>query len=241
MSWKQKGLLLFIFVFIVGIFVFLINRMAVPDHFLTKEEILAELPMETADQEIQDIIQVDEVTYFVPYIARENVYGVSIFKWLEGDWVYVSDSTSSRPHLLQAESGPYVFWNVHPGDEVEQWELTFLYSRTYAESFRGSENERTFYMPHVQVSETINTGSESYGYTKLPEKLKKTAEAVTTNPKSPPESLAFSTKYPIRWQALNSEGGEISSLEQTEKYSGGGRYNGDYVTMLNQLLEEELE
>ncbi|MFB1082632.1 hypothetical protein [Jeotgalibacillus sp. JSM ZJ347] len=240
MSWKLKGFILFVTLLIIGGSIFLINRMAVPDQFLTEEEILADLPMENPNKKVQDMIQIDEETYFVPYIADENVYGASVFKWLDGEWVYVSDSTSSRPHLLQAEGGPYVFWNVHPDDEVEKWEFTFLYNRTYAEHFRGSENERTLYMPHVQVNETLNTGSESYGYAKLPEKVKKTAEAVTTNPQSPPESLAFSMKYPIRWQALDSEG-EVSRLEQTEKYSGGGRYNGDYVSMLNRVMEEELE
>lgn len=240
MSWKLKGFILFVALLIIGGSIFLINRIAVPDQFLTEEEILAELPMENPDKKVQDMIQIDEETYFVPYIAGENGYSTSIFKWLDGQWTNVSESMSSRPHLLQAESGPYVFWNVHPDDEVEQWELTFLYSRTYSESFRGSEEERTFYMPHVQVSETISAGKESYGYEKLPEKVKKTAEAVKTNPKSPPESLAFSTKYPIRWQALNSEG-EVTELEVSEKYGGGGRYGGDYVSMMNQLMEEELE
>ncbi|TDL32814.1 hypothetical protein E2R51_09085 [Jeotgalibacillus sp. S-D1] len=240
MSRKQKGILVLILACIIGISVYFSQRMVVPDDFLSEQEILAGLPLENLDKEIQDIIQIDEKTYFVPYIADENVYSTSIFKWLDGKWTNVSESTWAGPLLLQADSEPYVFWNIHPGDNVENWELYFLYSRDYSLSYPGSEDEKTFYMPHIQVSETISKGEESYGYAPLPVELKNTVEAVTTNPKSPPETLSFSMKYPLSWQAHNSEG-EAVILEKTRQYGGGGRYGGDYVSMLNELIEEELE
>ncbi|AJD89732.1 hypothetical protein JMA_04150 [Jeotgalibacillus malaysiensis] len=239
MSRKQIGFIGLFIIVVIGIVVYLIERMHVPAAFLAEEKILAALSKDSEDTELQDKIQIDEETYFVPYVSEGNRYGKSIWKWLSGDWEMVSESEATGPSILQGESEKYIYWNIHPEDEVKELEFYLIRDRNYSVSYPDFENESTLYLPHLQVSHTVETGDKTYGFAKFPSDLEEISEALQTNQEMS-QGILPSNIYTYRWQALNADG-ERKELEETRRGGGGGSHTGNYVQFMSELNEGELE
>lgn len=239
MSVKQKGLFVFILLLLLVAIVFVNQRMSAPDGFLSEEEVLSALSLNGSEKEIQDILQIDEQTYFVPFIANEHIYGSSVFKWVGGEWETSGEAESTGPLLVKGDTRPYIVWHVDPEDEVTEWELYFIRTRNYSVSHLDNGNEQSFYSPHIQINESIETDEKNYGYAPVPSVMQELSEALQNTPEAS-EYMSLIMSLPLQWQALNAQG-EVTDLEKTRGNGGGGSYNGDYVFILPSLYEEELE
>ncbi|KIL51486.1 hypothetical protein KP77_09980 [Jeotgalibacillus alimentarius] len=239
MSGKQKGLIVFVLIIILAAIVFVNQRMSAPDGFLSEEEVLSALSLTGPEKEIQDILQIDEQTYFVPFIANENTYGSSVFKWIGGEWEKSGEAESTGPLLVKGDARPYIVWHVDPEDDVTEWALYFIRTRNYSVSHLDNGNEQSFYSPHIQLSELIETGENNYGYAPVPVVMQKLSDVMQNTPEAS-EYMSLIMKLPLQWQALNGQG-EVTDLEKTRGNGGGGSYNGEYVFILPGLYEEELE
>lgn len=211
----------------------------VPKDFYTEEELLEQIPLITPKKEIQDIIQLDEETYFVPFLSDDSSYGTSIWVWRYGKWECVGTNSGSGPTILANNGNSYVYWNVHPHDQVREWMIYLTSKRNYSVTNANSENRVEVYFPKVQVKNTIKLGKESFGYVELSSQWK---EIIGSFDLSPAQSglLPSNQYYVFHYQAYNDKL-EAINLEHTFRNGGGGTYTGDYIQHMKQLIPEDLE
>lgn len=238
MNKKVLALLISIVGF-VALSTYAIYILMVPNDFYTEEELLEKIPLKTPEKEIQDIVQLDLKTYFVPFLSEGGSYGSSIWVWRNGKWECVGTDSASGPQILENNGNSYVYWNVHPQDEVREWDIYLTSERNYSITDANSTNRLEVYFPKIQVKHTIEIGKESFGYVELPSLWKKIIGSFDLNP-AESGLLPSSHYYLFHWQAYNGKR-EAINLEHTFRNGGGGSYTGDYIKHMQQLNPENLE
>ncbi|TXC89304.1 hypothetical protein FS935_17675 [Metabacillus litoralis] len=238
MSKKKLVLLLFI-AGLVAVCAYAMYIFSIPKDFYTEEELLEKIPLITPKKEIQDIIQIDEETYFVPFLSADGSYGSSIWVWNTGKWECVGTDSASGPSILANNGNSYVYWNVHPHDKVQEWQIYLTSERNYSVTDANSENRLEVYFPKIQVKHTLTLGKESYGYVELPSKWKEIIGSFDLNP-AQSGLLPSSHYYMFQYQAYNDKQ-EAVDLEHTFRNGGGGTYTGDFIQYMQQVISEELE
>lgn len=235
---KKAIFLLFIIgALIVGIIITYISM--TPKAFYTKDEIIKNMDYLTQDMKVQEVIQLDEKTFFVPLLSKEDGYGSSIWVWSGWKWECVGASTASDPQIVSNEGNSYIYWNVHPKDEVREWEFYLTSERNYSVRSLGDKSQMEVYYPKIQMKHSVEFGKESYGYVKFPNEWK---EVIGSFDSFPAETgiIPSSHSYMYQWQAYNDEGESIR-LEHTFRNGGGGSYGGNYFFHMSQLDPENLE
>ncbi|MCK0473724.1 hypothetical protein [Halalkalibacter sp. APA_J-10(15)] len=236
---KKTIVLLFITFGLITVSTYAFYRFMIPNDFYTEEELLEEITHGTLDEEILDIVQLDEKTYFVPFLSTENSYSSSIWVWRFGKWQSVGTSTASDPQIVTNNGNSYIYWNVHPRDEIHEWDFYLTSERSYTVANANSENPLEVYMPRIQVKHTIEVENESFGFVELPEKWEGIIRSFDLNP-SDSEFLPTSHYYQFEWQAYNGIR-EAINLDYTFRNGGGGSYSGEYITHMQQLNHDKLE
>ncbi|WP_226683202.1 hypothetical protein [Sutcliffiella horikoshii] len=214
--------------------------MMTPKAFYSENEIIENMDFRMQEMEIQDVMQLDEKTYFVPLLSNDGEsYGSSIWVWNGWKWECVGAATASEPQIVVNEGKSYIYWNVHPKDVVREWEFYLTSERNYSVTSVGDDNQLEVYNPKVQMKHSVESGEKSYGYIKLPSEWK---EVIGSFDLYPAETglIPSSHLYMYRWQAHNGEGAPVR-LEHTFRHGGGGSYGGDYVRHMSQLIPEEME
>ncbi|MCV9888014.1 hypothetical protein [Metabacillus halosaccharovorans] len=236
---KKMLALLVVIVGFVAVSTYIIYRLIVPQDFYTKEELLEKIPISTSEKEIQDIVQLDEETYFVPFLSEDGSYGSSIWVWRIGKWECVGADSASGPQIVTNNGSSYVYWNVHPQDEVQKWDIYLTSERNYSVTNGNRAEQLEVYFPKIQVKHSIEVGKEHYGYVEMPSQWKEVIGSFDLNPA---ETGLFpsSHSFLFHWQASNGNQEPIN-LEHTFRNGGGGTYTGDYIQHMQQLNSEELE
>ncbi|TFD93612.1 hypothetical protein [Jeotgalibacillus sp. R-1-5s-1] len=238
---KKPLLFISIFAVISIISVYFIYQHFVPDEFLTEEDMRSEFSLADRERTIQDVIKVDDQTYFVPYQFGEEAYGASVWVWLDGKWENVGDGTTSGLHLLSTDQGKeYVYWNVHPDDRVEKWETVMKFDRNYRIFSPDGKVQHEIYYPGIEFKKEFESGNKTYGIVELPEEWSEQAafeEEFPTEPSMIPSKNAFT----YEWQAFDEDGEVIVHLENTLEEGGGGTFGGNYARPLSQVSLQESE
>lgn len=140
-----------------------------PESFPINEQLIDEINQlfpTAAPTTIQDAIYLDERHVFVPFISKENEYGVSYWAWEEHKWKVLEIDTTGEPRLWMInESNPssyYLVWNIHPEDQVDYLKFYLVRDR----GFRGVDN---LYTPRVQVEKKVSLQGKSYGVLRSPD------------------------------------------------------------------------
>ncbi|MBM7604945.1 hypothetical protein JOC75_002949 [Metabacillus crassostreae] len=238
MSKKKISLLLFI-AGLLAVSTYVMYILMVAKDFYTEEELVEQLPLITPKKEIQDIIQLDEKTYFVPFLSDDGSYGTSIWVWSFGKWECVGTNSGSGPTILANNGNSYIYWNIHPHDQVREWEIYLTSERNYSVTNANSENRVEVYFPKVQVKDTIKLENESFGYAELSPKWKDIIGSFDFNP-TQSGLLPSSHYYIFQYQAYNDQQKAID-LEHTFRKGGGGTYTGDYIHHMQQVMLNDLE
>lgn len=142
-----------------------------PKSFPPNEQLLEEMnnsfPKVTA-KVIQETLFVDERHVVVPFISKENMYGVSYWVWKNHKWQVAEIDTSGRPMLFKVDktnpSSYYFVWNIHPSDALGSIEFYFVRDR----NSYGLDNIQT-YSPRIQIMKEVSLKDTSYGVMQLPE------------------------------------------------------------------------
>ncbi|TYS67472.1 hypothetical protein FZC76_12860 [Sutcliffiella horikoshii] len=237
MSRKAIFLLFSVGALIAGIIITYITM--TPKAFYSKGEIIKNMDYLTQEMKVQDVIQLDEKTYFVPLFSDEGAYGSSIWVWNGWKWECVGATTASDPQIVVNEGNSYIYWNVHPKDEVREWVFYLTSERNYSVTSVGDTNQVEVYYPKIQMKQSKELGKESYGYIKVPIEW----EEVIGSFNSYPADTGFipsSHSYMMQWQAVNRSGDYIL-LEHTYRNGGEGYSTGNYVKHMHQLYPENLE
>ncbi|WP_227397053.1 hypothetical protein [Jeotgalibacillus aurantiacus] len=226
-----------IFSVVLAISAYFVYEQMVPDDFLTEEELLKNFSLVEQDRTIQNVMKVDDRTYFVPYTTGNQSYGTSIWVWTNGDWQNVGDGTTEGLSLLKTDSGEeYVYWNVRPENGVNHWSLSMKFDRNYLfYSLDGMEQQEIYY-PETEIVELIEVGDTSYGITMLSDKWRTFAD-ISSELGADAGILPSTHSFLYEWQAFDQDGNITSVIEA----SGGSYMSGSYVTTLPQAFEDELE
>ncbi|NMH72865.1 hypothetical protein HF078_07265 [Bacillus sp. RO2] len=213
--------------------------MMTPKAFYTKDEILHKMGVLTQEMEVQDVMQLDERTYFVPLLSNGEAFGTSIWVWSGWKWECVSESNGSGPHIVVNEGNSYIYWNVHPEDEIRKWEFYLTSERNYNVTSVGDNKQVEVYHPKIQMKQTVELGKRSYGYVKMPRDWK---EVIGSFDLYPAETgyIPSGQSYLFQWLAYNSKG-ESVRLEHTYRNGGGGTSTGNHVQYMQQLDPVGLE
>ncbi|WP_404350052.1 hypothetical protein LG311_04475 [Sutcliffiella horikoshii] len=236
---KKSIFLLFIVMAIVA-GVIIIYIMMTPKAFYSEEVIIENTDYLTQEVEVLDVIQLDEKTYFVPILSNGGEsYGSSIWIWSGWKWNCVGVTTASDPQIIVNEGNSYIYWNVHPKDEVHEWELYLTSERNYSVTTVGDDNQVEVYYPKIQIKHSVEFGKESYGYVEMPSEWK---DVIGSFDSFPAETgfIPSSHSYMYHWQAFDDEGKSIR-LEHTFRHGGGGSYGGNYFFHMSQLDPEDME
>lgn len=142
-----------------------------PTSFLSEAAMVKEINSYTSSfnvKEIQDVLQVDEHHYFVPFVNHDGTKAMSFWKWDKAKWNLVILTTHQifRWQLDEKDlSSSFIVWNR---SSVEDATMTLLF---YRERNFLSSGDNHFFTPHVLLTEEL-TLSE-YGITKVPEQWSK--------------------------------------------------------------------
>ncbi|ART75382.1 hypothetical protein B4U37_04695 [Sutcliffiella horikoshii] len=238
MTKKAIFLIFFVVALIAGTIITYI--MMTPKAFYSEDEIIENMDYLTQEIEVLDSMQLDEKTYFVPHLSNDGKsYGSSIWVWSGWKWECVGATTASDPQIVVNEGNSYIFWNVHPKDEVREWEFYLTSERNYSVTSVGDNNQLEVYYPKIQMKHSVELEKGSYGYVKVPSKWK---EVIGSFDSYPAETgiIPSSHSYMYQWQAFNDDGESIR-LEHTFRRGGGGSYGGNYFYHMTQLNPENLE
>ncbi|WML48801.1 hypothetical protein RCG23_01310 [Neobacillus sp. PS3-34] len=141
-----------------------------PGAFLKNEQMISEINNifpTAAVNVIQDTIRVDEQHIAVPFISKENRYGLSYWAWQKHKWKVLLIETSGEPRVWKIDSNDpstyTIVWNIHPDDRISNITFYLDGERNYHVT-DGVEN----YFPKVQMEKKVPIGKNSYGAIKLP-------------------------------------------------------------------------
>ena len=163
------GIVLIIVIVVAGVLLW--QNFKQPTSFLSEAAMVEEMNSYTSSfsvKEIQDVLQLDEHHYFVPFVNHDGTKAMSFWKWDKAKWNLVELTTHSkiRWQLDKKDlSSSFIVWNR---SSVEDATITLVF---YRERNFLSSGDNHFFTPHVLLTEEI-TLSE-YGIAKVPEQWSK--------------------------------------------------------------------
>jgi hypothetical protein len=144
---------------------------ASPKPFLQEEALISEINQFAPNAEaevIQDKILIDETHRFVPFINKEDDYGMSFWVWKMRDWRLESVHTRGEPHIWKInrhEPAAYVLvWNIDPKDQVSSIEFYQIQDRN-----AGRTDGADYYRPRVQMEYSAAIKDKTYNAVPMPE------------------------------------------------------------------------
>ncbi|MEK3763339.1 hypothetical protein [Solibacillus sp. FSL K6-4121] len=163
------GIVVVIVVAIAGILLWLNFKQ--PTSFLSEAAMVEEMNSYTSSlnvKEIQDVLQLDEHHYFVPFVNYDGTKAMSFWKWDKAKWKLVNLTTHQKMRWQLDEkdlSSSFIVWNRSSAEDATM-KLLFYRERNFL-----SSRDNHFFTPQVLLTEEI-TLSE-YGITKVPEQWSK--------------------------------------------------------------------
>ncbi|MBS4201689.1 hypothetical protein KHA93_18970 [Bacillus sp. FJAT-49732] len=218
-----------------------------PAPFPKKEQLVEEINSifpEAAATVIQDTIPVDEHHVLVPFISKEDHYGLSYWVWHKHVWKVAFIDTNGEPRLWKVDrnnpSSYRIVWNIHPEDHISSIHFYLLKDRGYLIT-EGKE----YYYPKVQMKESVSLQEKNYGAMQLPENWVTFMNTFIKVESAKQPNLFFNDIFTEQYVSF----GWIS-YDQTNKeafpersFNGGGAYSNENVDLefLMILDKEELE
>lgn len=214
-----------------------------PDSFPTDEQLMEEINHifpEAAVNVIQDTVSIDGRHVVVPFISKEDDYGVTYWAWQKHKWQLLAIDTTGEPCLWKINSKDpvtfYIVWNIHPADQLEYMKFFLIRDRGY----HGTEGIET-YNPRVQMEKKVPLEGKSYGALPLPDEWVSFMNPFIKVESAKQPSLFFNDLFPERemffgWIPYN----KSDKQRFPEGSVNGNRYfNGDadidFISILNEL------
>ncbi|MGN1402367.1 MAG: hypothetical protein ACI4XL_12795 [Bacillus sp. (in: firmicutes)] len=213
-----------------------------PDVQLTKKyalESMEETYTEVEVDTIQDVIIVEKKYAFVPFISKQNEYGMGFFVWRNHSWQVDAIHEKGEPHLLKVKkndpSSYRLVWNIHPDDQVERMEFHYVRERGYF-----GDEEQTWYEPRVQLKQEADLGAGLYGVMALTDEWLSVMDSLqSSGDESRNPFFSVDDESRIIWITYDSAG------EQTypDHFMNGEEYSGSTIRLetIISINEQELE
>lgn len=187
------GVVVVIVVAVVGVLLW--QNVKQPTSFLSESAMVEEMNSYTSSfnvKEIQDVLQVDEHHYFVPFVNYDGTKAMSFWKWDKGKWDLIELTTHQKKRWQLDEkdlSSSFIVWNRSTAKDST---MTLLF---YRERNFHSFGDNHFFTPHILLTGEI-TLSE-YGIAKVPEQWSKIMAEIDKSAGVPNNSMfSFFDYYP---------------------------------------------
>lgn len=242
---KIKRIIGFFFTISIVVYVYYFH-LANPSSFLTSEEILSDLNRHSYDlkaNEVLEMIEIDTRHMYVPFMTKDNKYGMGLWKWEKHKWTLIAESDNGAPQVLKIKpddpSSYKIYWNIHPDDDISYGELYFIRDRNYHMT-EGNDN----YFPRIQMKTIINFEDIPYGVLDLPSEWQEVMQ-VLVKIEEAKEPVPFNNGFfPVLhdiyfgWISYNNEH-ERQRPDKTHR--GRGSSSGIELQHVMYLNEEQLE
>lgn len=166
-----------------------------PTSFPNDEQLFKEMTNHfsyVSNGEIQDTIFLDDRHVFVPFIAGEKIYGLSLWEWNKRKWNAVFVSTSGEIKVWKINSkDPSTFhtvWHYPPQNQVDYMKLYLINERGFQIS-----GEEEHYEPGVQLEQKINLAENPYGTMKISKEWITVINSLTDSLTVPPYYFGWNT------------------------------------------------
>ena len=142
-----------------------------PTSFLSEAAMVEEMNSYTSSfnvKDIQDVVQVDEHHYFVPFVNDDGTKAMSFWKWNKAKWNLIELTTlQKRRWQLDKKdlSSSFIVWNRSFAEDSTMT-LLFYRERNFSTSWGHH-----FFTPQVLLTEEISLSE--YGIAKVPEQWSK--------------------------------------------------------------------
>jgi hypothetical protein len=117
-------------------------------------------------KQIQDVIQVDDHHYFVPFLSKDGEYCTSYWEWQANKWKVLNIDTSGEPKVWKIDKNDpstyHFIWNLHVDDKISDVKFYLYRDRNYHIT-DGIEN----YFPKIQMEKSLSVKEVSYGVEKI--------------------------------------------------------------------------
>lgn len=235
---------------VLGIFVIIIAAVywlffSKPDTFPVKKQLIEEMNSVFPEAEanvIQNTLFMDEQHVLVPFISKNNHYGLSYWVWKNHKWRMVSVDTKGEPRIWEINrKDPSTFrvvWNMDPNDHQSYIKFYFIRDR----NFLVTGEEQTYY-PRIQMEKKVLFTEKSYGAMKLPRHWSQVMNELgkMQSQKQTGISLFNETNYEqyFGWASFNMQAKEMFPQGSM---SGDGYSNGDEnISFIRFIDQTELE
>jgi hypothetical protein len=169
---KKKLFLLIALLFITGIgsigyWLYLAPPDDFPDKKASFNKILDTFP-EADIKEMQDVVYLDNKHVYVPFITRNESYGLSFWQWQKHQWTFISLDTGATPRIWKIDpenpASYVIIWNFHPENNLRY--LTFYLIKDRGYSINDGKHN---YQPRIHMDiKTELEGKTSFGHTQIP-------------------------------------------------------------------------
>ncbi len=218
-----------------------------PSPFPTNEQLVKEInstPSELTVAVIQKTLPVDDRHAVVPFISKEDDYGLSYWVWKNHKWRVANIDTNGGPRVWKINrkdpSTFYFVWNIHHGEQISTFYLYLIRDRGYHVT-KGVEN----YNPRVQMEKNVSLHEKSYGVMKLPVEWEKIMNSFIKVESAKQPDLFFNHFFPEQTMTFGwLPGDKISGKEIVSKGSGisRGYSNGNLdIENIGVLNKENIE
>jgi len=247
---KNKKIVFILFSILLMIPIILLVNYLIPHKpkaFLTNKEIMKEIKEFDPEYDvntIQDHVFIDKKHVFVPYLSKENDYGIINWSWNKNDWEIASIETNMfGPLLWKIESNHsikyYLLWNMNPSSQLQKINFYLTRERQYFVS-----NGVSKYEPKIQMKFEKELNERSYGVLELPKNWENIMNDETFSISQNQSNLFFSsitppTSFIVKWLPLDKNNKTKLPINSD---SGHGTGNGgnqiDFVQLVNEGEEK---
>ncbi|MRG86204.1 hypothetical protein [Salinibacillus xinjiangensis] len=194
-------------------------------------------------EKIQNTIQLDDKHVFVPFISKNNEYGLSYWVWDMYKWKVKKIDTTGEPMIWKVDkkdpSTFHIIWNMHPNDRLRYMKFYLIRKRGY-QITAGNHH----YTPRIQLEKKVSLEEKSYGVLKFPQKWAAIKEANAKVMQARQPDKLFSSWMPdhsiyIGWIPYDESNQETFPEQSVNGNTfSDGDVETDFVHILN---ESELE
>ncbi|MBP0726943.1 hypothetical protein J5Y03_17430 [Bacillus sp. RG28] len=245
---KKKTLLIVCTIFLLY-FILWVNNLIPqsPKPFLSNKEVMKEIAREYPEydvKKIQDRVFIDKKHVFVPYLSKENDYGIINWSWNNNEWEIASiEINMFDPKLWKIKSNGsfkyYLLWNM-PTSQVHK--INFYLTKERQFSFSEGVWK---YEPKIQMKSEKMLNGSSYGLYRFPKKWERIMNDETyINSSNQSDSLFSSFEQPtsmmVLWLPLD-KNNKITKLIYPVEGGRGSGVGNSQINFIQDAMEENLE
>ncbi|WP_096154980.1 MULTISPECIES: hypothetical protein [Bacillus] len=203
---------------------------------------LNKISTERSVKEILEVIYLDDIRVYIPFVTNKDEYGASLWEWKKNKWNAIGHYNHSTPFVWSNENGEetYFVWNIDPKDEIQSMNFFLIRDRGYYITDNGKEKiER--YDPKIQLSYEVSDMKHTYGVVPVPKEWETISEYYRNTADGEGSLFSYPTSKYLKfgWIPYDESGEEAYAFHSS--HGGGFRYDSYYLHFMEYVSEYDIE